>query len=145
MAPEPKRIPFRLMHNVIALPVKVNGTGPHTFVLDTGAGKTVLLPALAKELALELTPLTQETATGAGGSLAISIGSVREIEIDGTAVSDLQVAVVDLTGVEAKVGERIGGVIGYDVLSRFEVTINYRDLWVRLKPLPPLLEVGPPI
>jgi len=145
MAQQPQKIPFRLMHNVIALQVRVNGKGPYTFVLDTGAGKTVLLPSLAKELGLTLTPLSQETATGAGGSLQVSIGTVDQIEIERTVVKDLQVAVLDLSGVEAKVGERIGGVIGYDVLSRFEVAINYRDLWVSLRQLPPLLEIGPPV
>jgi predicted aspartyl protease len=137
-------VSFRLLHGVIALPVKVNGRGPFTFVLDTGAGRTVLLPALAAELGIPLTPLPFESASGAGGELAVSLGEVESLRIGEVEVADLPIAVLDLSGVEAKAGERLGGVIGSDVLARFETTINYRETKLVLRRLPLEKEISPP-
>ena len=43
-------VPFRLLGGaqpLAVLPVRLNGTGPFQFVLDTGASRPVLTPKLA--------------------------------------------------------------------------------------------------
>src|SRR5215470_19919615 len=48
------RIPFQLSGNRIALDVRVNGSGPLSFVLDTGASATILDTDQAERLGLRL-------------------------------------------------------------------------------------------
>src|ERR1700693_535746 len=56
-------LPFHLVQRSrIIVPVGINHTGPYEFLLDTGAGSTIVDPLLATELHLE----TQGPAEVAG-------------------------------------------------------------------------------
>lgn len=115
---------------LILVPVSVNGTGTYDFVLDTGAGASLLSPELARKLSVEITE-TKEGHT-AGGKVKVSIGSVESIAIGTAKVENVQVAIMDLSDLETAVGAKIDGDIGYDYLKHFRVTVNYRTNTLRL-------------
>ncbi len=112
---------------LIILETMVNDKGPYRFVLDTGAGGTILSPALSKEIGIE--PAKQDKtskATGAGGDVQICLGKVKSLRIGQARVEGLDVAVMDLAGISKAIETDLDGIVGYNFLKRFRVTIDYR-------------------
>jgi predicted aspartyl protease len=133
-AEEPKKsatkpVPFKLAKPdkpLILLETTVNDRGPYRFVLDTGAGGTIITPKLAKELGVK--PDGRESpdkATGAGGQVDIRMGMVKSLQIGETRLEELQVGIMDLAGVSKVVETDLDGIIGYNFLKKFRVVIDY--------------------
>ena len=122
-----KSIPFRLAHTskpLMLVPVIVNDRSVLTFAVDTGSSVTVVSRRLVKEMALAPGPLT--TATGGGGSVVASIGSINSVEIGSKRVQRLPVLVVDfLETLSAAIDVQLDGIVGYNFLRQFCVTIDY--------------------
>jgi hypothetical protein len=75
------QIPASFVHNLIFIPVRINGGSPSLFELDSSAEKTSIEPARAKELGLAITPaqtVNQVELTMPG--LRLGIGAIPVIE-----------------------------------------------------------------
>lgn len=120
-------IPFTLAapaKPLILLPVHVNGMGPFPFALDTGASTTTISPAIARRLGIPL----QEAApmTGAGGLIPASIGNIASLRVGMWEMSDLTVMISNFLEMLSGVcGTKLEGVLGYNFLRAFKVTIDY--------------------
>lgn len=127
-------VPFRLAapaKPLVLVPAFVNGRGPHTFVLDTGASATVLSPGLAA--ALKIDTVAAEPMTGAGGMLQTTLGRVSSLTVGGAALEDVAVMVADfLADLGSVVGTPLDGILGYNFLRHFRVTLDYpvSTLWL---------------
>jgi len=127
-------VPFRLAGPVkplVLVPAFVNGRGPYEFVLDTGASATVLSPELASVLRLETT--AAEPMTGAGGMLQATLGRVGSLTVGNGALQDVAVMVADFLGELGRVvGTPLDGILGYNFLRHFRVTLDYPSgtLWL---------------
>jgi predicted aspartyl protease len=108
---------------VVLVPVLVNGKGPYQFALDTGAGQTVVSSELAKELVLD--PGEKKEALGAGGKVSVSLSKVNSIAVESAKLEDLPVVIADLSLLRLAVGGKLDGVLGYNYLKKFKVTIDY--------------------
>ena len=116
---------------LVLVPAFVNGRGPHTFVVDTGASATVLSPALAHSLSIR--SAAPGTMIGAGGTLQASVGRATSLAVGGASLDDLTVVVADfLDGLGKVVGATLDGIVGYNFLRHFRVTLDYpnRVLWL---------------
>lgn len=107
-------------------------------VVDTGASRSVLDLDFFKELFPEA-DLTQEASdsAGVGGSGLESFTSwVPSFNIEGFEVLDYELALMDLSHVKesyAQIGEEtIYGVIGGDLLEKYEAIIDYSDFSLTL-------------
>jgi predicted aspartyl protease len=126
----PKPVPFTLAKPdkpLIILQTMVNDKGPFRFVLDTGAGGTIISPALAKEL--EIKPAKQDKpgkATGAGGDVHVRSATVKSLRIGQARLERLDVSIMDLAGISKAIETDIDGIVGYNFLKRYRVTIDYR-------------------
>jgi len=107
----------------ILVPVIVNGSGPHLFVLDTGANRSVLSDALATRLSLEPVATT-EMVTSSGSShapvvrlMAVALGSHHATDVLAPVVPEGR-----LRAIHAKAD----GIIGQDVLIDAHYTLDYR-------------------
>jgi predicted aspartyl protease len=101
-------------------PVYINGKGPFRLVLDTGANRTAVVPALANRLGtpMESTPVK---LLGVTGSAMVPIISVQSIEVGDLLLGDRKVAVVpDVFG-------GAEGVLGADGLSDKRIHIDFRN------------------
>jgi predicted aspartyl protease len=109
----------------------VDGHGPNTFVLDTGASITVISPALAARLSLATT--AAEAMTGAGGTLQATIGRVASLAVGTAALPDLTVTVADFLGQLGRtVDAPLDGILGYNFLRHVRVTLDCPNqvLWL---------------
>ena len=122
-------VPFKLAKRdkpLILLETLVNDQGPFRFVLDTGAGGTIIAPELAKKLGVKADERAKpDKATGAGGQLEIRFGAVKSLEVGETKIKRLKVGIMDLAGISKAIETDIDGIIGYNFLKKFRVTIDY--------------------
>jgi predicted aspartyl protease len=128
------KVKFRLAGGaqpLILLPVRVNGQGPFDFILDTGAGTSLLSTELAKQLAVRI--LGSKEGQSAGGKVSVSLGKIESLAVDKTNLNGVDVGIVDLAHIGKTVGAKIDGDLGYNFLKHFRVTINYRDFELRLE------------
>ncbi|MFQ5776922.1 MAG: TIGR02281 family clan AA aspartic protease [Terriglobia bacterium] len=124
----PTEINFRLADAekpIILVPTFVNGRGPYDFVLDTGASVTVLSAALAQSIGIKSGGAKEGMGCGAGGKVELSTGHVKSLAIGGAKQENLQVAIADLSALSQAVGAQLEGIVGYNYLKDFKVTIDY--------------------
>ena len=109
----------------------VDGSGPLIFALDTGASRTVLAPDLASRLGLQTT--AAQTGTGGGGSVQMYPGRVGTLAVGDAVVHDHDIVVGDwMKMISAAAGVELHGILGYNFLNCFELTIDYPESWVTL-------------
>jgi predicted aspartyl protease len=126
LSPSSTKVKFRLAGGaqpLILLPVHVNGRGPFDFILDTGAGTSLLTPELAKQL--EIKTIGSKEGQSAGGKVAVSLAKVESLAVGEARFQDVDLGVVDLSQVGQTIGTKIDGDLGYNFLKHFRVTINY--------------------
>lgn len=116
---------------LILLPVRVNGRGPFEFILDTGAGTSLLSSELAAQLAVKI--IGSKDGQSAGGKVAVSLAKVDSLAVAETKVEDVDVGIVDLSQIGKTVGAQIDGDLGYNFLKHFRVTIDYRECEIRFE------------
>jgi predicted aspartyl protease len=128
LAPNPASVQFRRVgaaQPLIVLPVSVNGKGPFSFVLDTGAGISLVTPSVADEAGIVRT--SSKEGRGAGGVVRLELGTADAFAVGPAGVTHLTVGVTpELERIAAAVGERIDGALGYDFLRHFELVVDYR-------------------
>ena len=125
------RLPFEYRARHVWLKASVNGGAPENFLFDTGASVTVMDSSWAAGHGLKTQGHMQASGAGAsGGASFATLGSLRVASTagDGIELQDVKVAVLDVNpAFEPLFWRRMAGVIGYDVISRFVVTVDYDD------------------
>jgi predicted aspartyl protease len=132
LSPSSAKVKFRLAggeQSLILLPVHVNGRGPFDFILDTGAGTSLLTPELAKQLDVKI--VGSKEGQSAGGKVAVSLAKAGSLAVGDARIDDVDLGIVDLAHVGKTIGAKIDGDLGYNFLKYFRITINYRDCEIR--------------
>jgi hypothetical protein len=112
----------------ILVSARINGGGPVTLVLDTGAERTLVAPAALVRLGLTLPNTLEATIRGVAGTTQADVVSIESLEVGGTRAGPLAIIAHDaeLPGAD--------GLLGRDFLSLFSVTIDTRASVVTLEP-----------
>ncbi len=126
-------VDFGLRANLITVEVTINGR-EKLLILDTGASQTMLGRRTAQELGLQETQ--RAVGRGAGGEVEIAHVAVDLLAVGDLAIHDVTAVVMDLEEIQAHMGGDISGVLGFDFLSRFKVTIDYRAKKLTLERYP---------
>jgi len=107
--------------HLASVPVRVNGSHDHWFVLDTGAPRTIVDSTVAR--ALGLTIVAQEQGTGAGhGTYLQQHASPIDLAFGGMALHVPEPWVIDLGNVGTD--QRTDGLLGEDLFERYVVRID---------------------
>jgi predicted aspartyl protease len=110
---------------IVTIDVAIEGQGPFSFILDTGASLSAIDRTLADELNLPDSGLTG-SATGLIAETRAALVRVERWRLDGVDLSPGRLVVLDLQQAGAPVPFR--GLLGSDVLSRYgSVTIDYEQ------------------
>ncbi len=116
-----------MFENIVYLPVTINGEGPFTFVLDTGAGDmTAIDQSIAEAMGLRLTPVQ---GGGGAGEETVQINRVDSVAIAVAGLSfDPRTAfTIPLHRMDPHWGKRKDGLIGGELLSTLVTRIDYEN------------------
>jgi predicted aspartyl protease len=106
----------------ILVDVVVNGRDPVPFAIDTGAGRTVLHQGRVSDLGL-VQRASEETVQGAHEESALGFVDVESLSVGEAALGPIELATMDLSHVESD-DMPLYGVLGFDVLSRFDILLD---------------------
>ncbi len=110
-----------------------------TWVIDTGASKTVFDKSLESQYVL--VPLEEgmnvRSAGIGAGLLETSLGRLRDFSLEGFRIPSLNVALIDLSHINDlyfhATSRKICGLIGSDLLLKFKAVIDYSRLELTLR------------
>ena len=121
------KIPFQ-PGKPILVNAKVNGGGPVTLMLDTGADTTVINPLALWRLGISTWFAPRAEIRGATGTTSVDIVRVQSIEVGEAKAGPLVVVAHDIDFKDAD------GLLGRDFLNHFNVNIDTAGGVVKLSP-----------
>jgi hypothetical protein len=122
-------LPFRYSRGHVWVKLSMNGAAPAEFILDTGAFNTCLDRGYAQTLGLRAEG--EYGAEGVGGYATFGFTPLKSVRWSngkgaGVEVRDLRAGVIGLQDALSSVEwGRTAGLLGYDVLSRFTLDIDF--------------------
>ena len=136
-APPSADAPARVLNGLLVVEAEVDGQRGN-FLLDTGAPALVLNKRTFAPPGTETT-LAAAGSTGVNGKMAgMSYHLVQKFDWQGIRFQQKEVPTLDLTSLEKKLGGLpLLGLIGYNMLSQYAVTLDYRAGQVRLRQADP--------
>ncbi|MCC6961634.1 MAG: aspartyl protease family protein [candidate division Zixibacteria bacterium] len=116
-------VPFEFWNNHAYVEVNIDDRRKHYFIFDSGAGGSAINARLVDSL--NVSKLADIEAHGVGGAQQTPAYKLDRLVIGTLEFVDLPVFAVDLSAIEQASNRTIDGIIGYDVLSRCIVSIDY--------------------
>ena len=129
-------IPAWSFSGLLLVPVQVNNTFSGNFLIDTGADNTLLAHAMANDLGIN-----KDTP---GALLNLPIGGIGGLDDGVLLVPSVTLQTpferkrfetlmsIELTGMSSLIQTELSGVIGYDMLRNYRVTLDYQRAEIRL-------------
>jgi hypothetical protein len=117
-------IPIQIYRNFLVIAEgQIGGLpGPANFLVDTGTAPSVVSTKLAAQLGLTTRP---SPSIALGTTASTQMSTLPEIELGPIRATSLPVLVADLSRLESDFGVPIAGIIGMDVLSKADFTLDY--------------------
>ncbi|HUB14268.1 MAG TPA: retropepsin-like aspartic protease [Acetobacteraceae bacterium] len=119
--------PFALDRGSLTVPLQIDGN-PATFVLDTGAERSMVTPGAVRRLDLTLDQWVGTTMHGVGGVVEHPNADPRSLTLGGlalrrqTVTHDTSLTVGDLPRMRS--GAPVDGLLGRDFLSLFDLLLD---------------------
>lgn len=125
-------IHYKIYHNLIILPVRLNNNLDVNLILDTGSHSIALFGEKFKGLS-ESASIRNISFRGRGSDVAVSASLLLMDAVDFGAVHGEGLGVVIVSSHRLMPeSTTIDGLIGYDLFNYFIVEINYRDKTIQL-------------
>jgi predicted aspartyl protease len=116
--------------SIVLVPVIVDGQGPFTFILDTGADDVILDSSLARKLALRVSgDARQGTILGAWEP---DRSMAKSLQLGPEQMQDAPVLLTDLSGLRSQV-PGVQGILGQSFLSHFNYLLDYQNRSLRFE------------
>jgi predicted aspartyl protease len=115
---------------LVLVSITIQDQGPYTFVLDTGASRTVLDRPVVDSLHLEpvdATPIASDVS-GAVEATVVRVTQWRmgDVDLPGTIVASIDLSGPNAPALQQALGRRVDGLLGSDILSEYgAITIDY--------------------
>jgi Aspartyl protease len=123
-APGPAVVPFHFVRGfAVVVPVRVNGSGPYDFMLDTGSTISAVDRELARQLALDVRE--QGTVTTLVEHVPVSLAVACRISVGPITEQGVEIMVRDLNGLR-RIDPAIRGVLGKNALEHADFLLDYR-------------------
>jgi hypothetical protein len=122
-------LPFEVRNQLIILKVKVNGSGPFNFILDSGSRNTFLLQPELKD-SLKLQPGGQLFVLGAGLKDTVVADIIRQVTLESGQLTGKFQSVLVLNKAIPEISDMLGteihGILGADLFNRYAIHVNYK-------------------
>jgi hypothetical protein len=142
-----QKIPLRKVKPILSFPIKLTNGGiiifdalvankPDTlhFIFDTGSGAVSLDSSVVAKY--EITPKQNEKRIrGIGGIKKLQVVDNVPFQIGALTIKDMQFYVVDYSSISAYYGINISGIIGFELLAKYVVKVDYDNLKMHLYPI----------
>ncbi len=116
------------------VPVRINGQGPFTFLLDTGAGESIVTPALAARFSKDTFRIRRKTGGASGRQVAVTKALSIDRLIAGPAeFHGFDAEVIDLTGVSDALGVALDGILGCPLFEGMLLRIDFPNRTVQVR------------
>ena len=132
-------IPFDPLRGLVEVEVILDGRVKGIFGVDTGADRLYIDKDFAQKNGLKTGEgQPRRPVTGAMGSSEASSLAIRSLKIAGEHLYNLDATVIDMSAIitDDRWG-RPDGLIGYDLLQRFYVTVDYPERTLELSMVEP--------
>ena len=120
---EVSRVPFLLNNDHIIIRLSINDSPLMNFMFDSGAGGILINKNFSDSIGLEA--VSERLNTGAVGTHTVSILKGNTIKVGEAQISGINMMRDEKEFEELDGGEEIAGIIGFHILSRFVVKIDY--------------------
>ncbi len=117
------RIPFLLNNDHIIIQLSINNAPKMNFMFDSGAGGILINKDMADSIGLEA--VSERLNTGAVGTHTVSILKGNTIKLGDTQINNINMMRDEKEFEQLDNGEKIAGIIGFHILSRFVVEVDY--------------------
>ncbi len=125
-------IPVEVYRNTIWIQVKVNGSAPQSFLLDSAAGRSVVARPTAEKLGMQIIEMGEQ-ANATPSEKPVRMAASPNVEFDiGGAKFTTHAAVIGMEVPDAIYGRRMEGVLGGDFLSKFVVELDWEQRVMKL-------------
>lgn len=126
-------IPLRFENNSIFVDGKLNGK-PARFLIDTGAGTSLIHEPFAREAGCEVGPM-EVTIRGVAGEAPAGWADVGTFQLGESVFKDRQILATDLTnGLPDGAKLREDAIFGAEFLGTLDAVITYKDRLMFLRP-----------
>ncbi|MBC5991768.1 aspartyl protease family protein [Pontibacter cellulosilyticus] len=122
------KLPFKLVHNLIIIPVKINDSQSLNFILDSGVRNTLITRLYYSDsLNLKSADKVAIRGLGSGHDIEALYSGGNTMQMKGIQGDNHQVYVLmeDVFNLSHRMGMPVHGIIGYDIFKNFIVKINY--------------------
>ncbi len=125
-------VPFEYAKGHLFVTVNVNGNPGYVFLLDSGTSVDILDLTASRNLGIPIENIKRAKDLGLGGG-KVEMAGARHLSLrvqDSRAQSELigtSAAIVDLHGLAVVMHHRIDGILGYPLLRRFVMGINFES------------------
>lgn len=120
---EVTRLPFLLNNDHIIIQLSINDSPQMNFMFDSGAGGILINKNFSDSIGLE--SVSERVNTGAVGTHTVSILKGNTIKLGDTQINNINMMRDENEFEQLDNGEEIAGIIGFHILSRFVVKIDY--------------------
>lgn len=123
-------IRFDLVHNLIIIPIYINGAGPFNFILDTGVGPMVITdPGLGELVESSSQPLFRMRGRGIGSELEAYVVNNLTAQVGKATMSGFSGVLLknDPFQISAYLGTSVHGIMGSLFFKSFIVKVDYVD------------------
>ncbi len=124
------QIPFDDDFGLVFVKVRVNGSRPAWFLLDSGFDANVLGTGLAKALGVKLTDVQRVSQPGGGIEMGRAAGLT--FGLPGVTLADQTAQTAPLEALEPFVGRSLDGILGHAFIQQLVVEIDYSTALLNL-------------
>ena len=126
-------IPSRRCANYFLIDATINGRGPFTMILDTGASQTVVTPRIANLLSADTRPVNMYAEGSQGQRQNIDrVLDVRSLKIGSVELRGFEAITLDLSRIQANLGSNVDGILGAPAFKDVLLAIDYPGSAIRV-------------
>ena len=123
--------PFRYLHHLVTVPVRIDDRHDARFILDSGIGLTIVSASFAERAGVVVGPRTFSGQRMSGQEVELPLAQLASLQFDERRCDDVEVGVLDMTSFPPELGE-IDGFLSLAFFDEQPFTVDYEHAVVRL-------------